>query len=96
VIPCLILKLVLNINIVQTQSASENLPRTNFSNTVRNYDNLTRIESILDLFSIHEIGARWVKVYSNLSVECGNDMMAYLNGLENHEIWAIKSKFAAS
>jgi hypothetical protein len=97
VLSFVILKLVLNFNFVQTQTARDNSPsRTNYFNTVRNYDNLTRIESILDLFSIHEIGANFMKVYGNLSAECGQDMTEYLIGLENHEIWAIKSKFAAS
>lgn len=88
-----VLKLVL-IGCVQSQS----LVRPKYdssSSAVRNYDNLTRIEDVLDLFSMDVIGSQWKAIYSRLSQHCANDMIAYLSGLEKKEIWAIKSKFSS-
>lgn len=86
-----VLKLVL---IVCVQSQSSESPKYDSSSSaVRNYDNLTRIEDILELFSVDVIGSQWKTIYSRLSHDCANDMVAYLSGLEKKEIWAIKSKF---
>lgn len=88
-----VLKLVL-IGCVQSQS-SESPKYDSSSSAVRNYDNLTRIEDVLELFSMDVIGSQWKSIYSRLSHHCANDMVAYLSGLEKKEIWAIKSKFSS-
>jgi peptidoglycan/LPS O-acetylase OafA/YrhL len=64
-------------------SSNENL-------VVKNFDNLTRIDDVLNLFSIDELGRQWVKVSSRLSSICAHNMLEYFNGLENRKIWAVK------
>lgn len=59
---------------------------------IRNYENLTRIEEILELFSVDVIGSHWTQIHKRLSTVCARNMMEYLSGLEQKEIWAIKSK----
>jgi hypothetical protein len=61
--------------------------------TVRNFENLTRIEEILNLFSIEEIGRQWVKLNDKLNPICAYNMLEYLSGLEKRKIWAVKSEY---
>ena len=85
--------IVLALHCVQTES--QNDPRINIlkkDSVVHNYENITRIEEILELFSVGVIGSQWTKIYKRLSTVCAENMMQYLNGLEQKEIWAIKSK----
>ena len=82
-----VIKLALIVISVKSQSVEESS-----SPTIRNYANLTRIEDILELFSVEVIGSQWKQIYSKLNSNCANDMMEYLSGLEEKEIWAIKSK----
>lgn len=90
VIPIIIFLVV---NFAQSQSIhDETQKQTKMFGTVRNYDNLTRIEEILELFSVHVIGAEWTKIHSRLSPACSHDMVEYLDGLEQSKIWAIKSE----
>lgn len=59
---------------------------------VKNFQNLTRIEDLLDLFSIDEIGTQWTRLYDKLSPACSVDMSHYLTGLEQRKLWALKSE----
>lgn len=93
VLKAFVLVLVLS-GCVHSQS-SESPKYDSSSSAVRNYDNLTRIEDVLELFSVDVIGSQWKTIYSRLSHHCANDMVAYLSGLEKKEIWAIKSKFSS-
>lgn len=84
-------------NVVASQSNIDDAStRRNYlgaSSLVRNYNNLTRIGDILDLFSVDVIGQNWSeKIHKRLSSGCAFNMMEYLSGLEQKEIWAIKSK----
>lgn len=96
-----VFKLILIVNRVHSQSNVDELKyesstRTNYLKNdlvVRNYNNLTRIEDILELFSVSFIGSQWKEIYSKLRSEiCAKDMTEYLSGLEEKKIWAIKSK----
>lgn len=93
VLKAFVLVLVLS-GCVHSQS-SESPKYDSSSSAVRNYENLTRIEDVLELFSVDVIGSQWKTIYSRLSHHCANDMVAYLSGLEKKEIWAIKSKFSS-
>lgn len=90
------LSLALFLNGVQSQSdiKPDTTSRINLSkdSLVRNYENLTRIEEILELFSVDVIGSQWTNIHKRLSTVCARNMMEYLSGLEQKEIWAIKSK----
>lgn len=65
-------------------------------NSVRNYENLTNIGEILELFSVDVIGSQWTSIYKGLTTACAQNMMEYLSGLEKKEVWAIKSKLSLS
>lgn len=96
-----ILKLILIINNVQAQQPnlrfqnngtnSENSESKN-NDLVQNFYNLTRIEDLLDLFNMNEIGAQWKQIHDNVNPICAQNMMEYLSGLEKRTIWAIKSE----
>lgn len=77
---------------ISSQSVKE---ERNLDALIRNYDNLTNIDHILNLFSVGVIGAQWQKLHNKLRPECAHNMMEYLSGLEQKEIWAIKSKCLA-
>lgn len=59
---------------------------------VHNYENLTSISEILELFSVDVIGSQWTNIHKRLTTACAHNMMEYLNGLEKKEVWAIKSE----
>jgi hypothetical protein len=81
------------LNCAASQS-NESFTRTNFeSDVVENYDNLTRIEEILELFSVSIIGKQWKEIHGKIhNQRCAHDMTKYLEGLAKKKIWAIKSK----
>lgn len=96
-----ILKLILINNNVQAQqpnlSIQNSLNHVDSSNIknkdlVRNFYNLTRIEDLLDLFNMNEIGAQWKQIHDKVNPICAQNMMEYLSGLEKRTIWAIKSE----
>jgi hypothetical protein len=64
----------------------------NSSNVFRNLDVL---ETILNVFSIEDVGRRWNVVQDKLTASCASDMVQYLSGLQQRRIWAIKSKWSA-
>lgn len=87
--------IVLTLHCVHAQSQNDPTSGINHlkkDSLVHNYENITRIEEILELFSVGVIGSRWTKIHKKLSTVCAENMMKYLNGLEQKEIWAIKSK----
>lgn len=63
---------------------------------VRNYENLTSIGDILELFSVDVIGSQWTTIHKRLTTTCAQNMMEYLSGLERKEVWAIKSELCLS
>lgn len=96
-----ILKLILIINNVEAQqpnlSIQNSLNHVDSSDIknkdlVRNFYNLTRIEDLLDLFNMNEIGAQWKQIHDKVNPICAQNMMEYLSGLEKRTIWAIKSE----
>lgn len=96
-----ILKLILIINNVQAQQPNlsiqkvvKNVDSSDIVNKdlVRNFYNLTRIEDLLDLFSMNEIGAQWKQIHDKVNPICARNMIEYLSGLEQRTIWAIKSE----
>lgn len=92
-----ILKAFLKLALVVACVRSQSLANPKFSSAdspVRNFDNLTRIEDILDLISLQVIGSQWKHIHSRLNANCAHDMTAYLSGFEEKEMWAIKSKFS--
>lgn len=97
-----ILKLILIINNVQAQepnlSIQNSIKHVNITSDIKNKDlvrnfyNLTRIEDLLDLYNINEIGAQWKQIHDKVNPICAQNMMEYLDGLEQRTIWAIKSE----
>ena len=89
---CVVIHLVLILNRVQSQLLyNETSARMT---SVQNYENLTRMEDILELFSVDIIGAQWENIYEKIqNKQCAKDMTEYLNGLSKRKIWAMKSKY---
>jgi len=81
--------LLVIIHTVNCQSQSTSPYR---DTVVRNYENLTRIDDVLDLFSVDVIGAQWTQIHDKVNTICAQNMMQYLSGLENRKIWALKSE----
>lgn len=88
---CVVIHIILIFHRVQSQLLyNETSARMT---SVQNYENLTRIEDILELFSVDIIGAQWENIYEKIhDKQCAKDMTEYLNGLSNRKIWAMKSK----
>lgn len=57
-----------------------------------NFTNMVRLEDVLVIFDLNEIAANWPKIRHDLRSNCQHDMQAYLRGLQQHKMWAIKSK----
>lgn len=50
-----------------------------------------RIGNLLNSFNIEILASQWIIVHKKLGESCGNDMSEYLRGLQDGEIWAMKS-----
>lgn len=102
ILTIVVLKLMFSVHRVHSQSSIKEFTYESDSKTtllrkdlaVRNYENLTSIGDILELFSVDVIGAQWTNIHKKLSTSCAHNMVEYLNGLEKKEIWAMKSKLA--
>lgn len=98
----ILLSVVLNlILITRVRSQSKNEISTWNNNSLENeiipnYENLTRIEEILELFSVSVLGKSWNEIHKKINNKrCAKDMTEYLKGLAKRKIWAIKSKWSA-
>lgn len=60
--------------------------------TADNFTNLVRLEDVLVIFDLDEIATNWPKIRHDLRSNCQHDMNEYLRGLQQHKMWAIKSK----
>lgn len=88
-----VLNFILILKCVDSQSNDSSTRTSVESDLVQNYENLTRIEEILELFSINIIGKQWKELHKKIRNEkCAHDLNAYLNGLAKKKIWALKSK----
>lgn len=58
-----------------------------------NFTNLLRLEDVLMVFDIDELAAKWTKNQHEFKSECAQDMTELFRGLQQHKLWAIKSKF---
>lgn len=70
-------------------STTTQLPRT--INEGKNYTNLIRINELLDVFNIQNVGASWSIIRGLLGNNCSRDMIDYFQGLQDGDVWAIKS-----
>lgn len=57
-----------------------------------NFTHIVRLEDVLMVFDVKELAAKWPSVRSEVKSECAHDMTEYFRGLQQHNIWAIKSK----
>lgn len=60
-----------------------------------NFTHLVRLEDVLMVFDLNQLAAKWLKIQHEFKSECANDMTEYFRGLQQHKMWAIKSKFTA-
>lgn len=57
-----------------------------------NFTNLVRLEDVLMVFDLNELAAKWTKIQHEFKSDCALNMMEYFRGLQQHKLWAIKSK----
>lgn len=62
------------------------------STTAENFTNIIRLENVLVVFDLNELATNWPKIRHELRSNCQHDMNEYFRGLQQHKIWAIKSK----
>lgn len=91
-----LLELILTVNCGQQQSNFDFSTGTNYheNESVQNYDNVTGMEDVLELFSVRIIGSQWKEINEKIKENsCAESMMQYLSGLKNRQMWAMKSEF---
>lgn len=57
-----------------------------------NFTQLMRLQDVLMVFDLNELAAKWAKIHHEFKSECAHDMTEYFRGLQQHKMWAIKSK----
>lgn len=58
-----------------------------------NLTSVLRLENVLEVFNIRDVAKLWEQhATDQITAECANDMHAYLHGLQQHQLWATKSK----
>lgn len=58
-----------------------------------NLTNVLRLENVLEVFNIRDVAKLWEQQATDqFTIECANDMRAYLHGLQQRKLWATKSK----
>lgn len=57
-----------------------------------NFTNLVRLEDVLMVFDVNQLATKWPKIKHELKSECAQDMTEYFRGLQQHKMWATKSK----
>lgn len=82
-------KLLQSVPLIANHAQHQLLSR---ESTAENFTNLVRLEDVLVIFDLNEIAANWPKVRHDLRSNCQLDMNEYLRGLQQHKMWAIKSK----
>lgn len=61
-----------------------------------NFTHLVRLEDVLTVFDLNELAAKWSKIQHEFKSKCSHDMTEYFRGLQQHKMWAVKSKFFVS
>lgn len=59
----------------------------------RNFSLTEQITQRLDFFNVHRLAENWLVINDLLGPNCSRNMMQYLQGLQEHTAWAMKSKF---
>lgn len=57
-----------------------------------NFTQLMRLKDVLMVFDLNELAQKWSKINHEFKTECAHDMIEYFRGLQQHKMWAIKSK----
>lgn len=57
-----------------------------------NFTNIVRLEDVLVIFDLDGIATNWPTIRHELRSSCQHDMNEYFRGLQQHKMWAIKSK----
>ena len=55
--------------------------------------NWTTISEMLDIYSSKNLAMNWKAGKFPVTSECDRDVTRYIEGLKNHEIWALKGNF---
>lgn len=60
--------------------------------TSENFTNIVRLEDVLVIFDLDGVATNWPQIRHELRSNCQHDMNEYFRGLQQHKMWAIKSK----
>lgn len=61
--------------------------------SARNISLPEQISQMMDFFNANRLAENWSVITGLLSPNCSRDMEQYLQGLSDHAIWAMKSKW---
>lgn len=82
-------KLLQSVQLIANHPQHQLLSR---ESTADNFTNIVRLEDVLVIFDLNEIATNWPKIRHDLRSTCQHDMNEYFRGLQQHKMWAIKSK----
>lgn len=81
---------------IQPEHQSEYHHTTDQGPDTLNLTSVLRLENVLEVFNIRDVARLWEQQATDqITTECANDMHAYLHGLQQHQLWATKSKSIA-
>lgn len=64
--------------------------------SARNFSLPEQISQMMDFFNANRLAENWLTISDILSANCSRNMEQYLQGLADHAIWAMKSKWTIS
>lgn len=62
------------------------------NNKADNFTDLLRLEDVLMVFNLKRLANKWTDVQHELKPKCAGQMTEYFRGLQQHKLWAVKSK----
>lgn len=63
--------------------------------SARNITLSEQMNQLLDLFNTNRLAESWLSISEMVTSNCSRDMEHYLQGLTDHAMWAMRSKFYA-
>lgn len=58
-----------------------------------NFTDFVRIRDVMNVFGVDHIAGVWPQLQRRLNRNCSQDLMEYLEGLEEGKMWAMQSRF---
>lgn len=80
---------------IKSDGLTRSLPAVPLNMTANgdNFTDLLRLEDVLMVFNLKRLANKWANVHHELRPTCAAQMTEYFRGLQQHKLWAIKSKY---